>query len=423
MVSSRIIRFILLFSGLFVIVCSWILWPNPEQGKGVAGKYPNEYEWVKRTWPHFTMDPAVIQEMAEQTQSLRHSRKTGTNGFGEWENVGPTNISGRISDVAFDPLHPDTIWAGSSTGGVLKSVDGGTNWAFVSDAMPTLQIGDIAVDPVNPEIVYAGTGEGNGGHNNFPGLGVFKSSDGGSTWTSMGLDQTSNIGRIIVDPMNPNRVWVAAIGSYFDAGPHRGLYRSMDAGASWEKVLFVNDSTGVIDLVMDPTNTDVLYAASWHRVRRVTGAELSGIGSAIYKSEDGGTSWTKLVGGLPISDFTEELIGRIGLAICPANPEVVYALFNRASTHLGLYRTQDGGGSWERLDSQSGLVATTRDFTWYFGNVRVYPTDCNRIYVMDVLLSTSSDGGDYMDGSCGDACGSSCAGVPSAHGQHRRQWQ
>jgi len=373
---------------LGVMAAAWLVWPQPQEGAAPAGSYPNEYEWVKRTWPHFAIDPAVIGQAAGEAQAMRREAQ-GKNAFGRWENVGPANISGRISDVAYDPQHPDTIWAGSATGGVLKSTDGGSTWAFVFDDMPTLLIGDIAVDPVNPNVVYVGTGEGNGGHNNYPGLGVFKTIDGGANWRSIGLELTSSIGRIVVDSMNPDRVWVAAIGSYFDDGPHRGVYRSTDAGESWEKVLFVNDSTGVIDLVANPLNADILYAAAWHRVRRVTGAQLAGPGSAIYKSENGGDSWVKLANGLP----TDDQVGRIGLAVCPSDPNMLYALFNRDFYHLGLYRSNDAGASWDALDPFGSLAHDTGEFAWWFGNIRVDPNDCDHIFVLDIQFLHSWDAG------------------------------
>ena len=373
------------------MVGAWLLWPAQEHKTESSKQYPNEYEWVKRTWPHFAIDPEVVGEAANEARAMRQ-RALGKNAFGRWENVGPANISGRISDIGYDPLSPDTIWAGAATGGVLKSTDGGATWEFMFDDMPTQLIGDIAVDPVDPQTVYVGTGEGNGGHNNFPGMGMFKTEDGGATWRSIGLELTSNIGRIVVDSMNHNRVWVAAIGSYFDDGPHRGLYRTLNGGESWEKVLFVNDSTGVIDLVVDPTNTDILYAAAWHRVRHVTGAQLGGIGSAIYKSEDGGDTWTKLETGLPSGSE----VGRIGLAMCPSDPDMLYALFNRfegKGLHLGLFRTNDGGASWEKLDPDGELATLTSDFTWFFGNIRVDPNDCQHIFVLDVQFLHSWDAG------------------------------
>ncbi len=375
---------LLLLAGM---ILSWWLWPRPQDFTHRQDRYPGEYEWVKRTWPHFNADPAALRTAARQAQAMHVAAKTRD--FGEWENTGPTNIPGRVSDVAFDPLHPDTMWAGNATGGLVKSTDGGTTWAFVFDDAPTLSIGDIAVDPTNPAVVYVGTGEANGGHNNHPGAGLYKSTDGGLTWKSGGLEETTSIGRVLVDYNNPSRVWVAAIGSYFAPDPNRGVYRSLNGGTSWDLVLFLNDSTGVVDLALHPTNPDILYAAAWQRVRRVTGAKLSGIGSGIYKSVDGGNSWVRITGGLDI----DEDVGRIGIALCRTNPDILYAVYNNNTTHRGLFRSDNAGETWRKLDPAGDLSRHTGNFTWYFGQVRVDPEDCDHVYVLDVPLVTSKDGG------------------------------
>ena len=255
-------------------------------------RYPSEYGWIQRTFPHFNADADAYRQAFVQTQTLRAASKTTT--FDAWQLVGPTNIGGRISDVEYDPINPETIYAAAATGGVFKSTDSGLTWAPIFDDQPVLSIGDIAVDPINSQIVYVGTGEANGGHNNFAGTGMYKSIDGGQTWSFIGLPNTASIGRVLVDPDNPSRIYTAAVGSYFAPNPERGVYRSLDGGDHWDQVLFINDSTGVIDLVMRPDSTEVLFAAAWERVRRVTGAQLSGVHSGIYKSIDGGDSWTRL---------------------------------------------------------------------------------------------------------------------------------
>lgn len=379
--------------GLLVLVAalgsSWLLWPHMEYAETRPGRFPNEFEWVKRTWPYFNADPAAIRTAADNAHKMRRAAKSRA--FGIWESVGPTNIPGRVSDVAFDPLHPGTLWASAATGGVLKSNDAGTSWTFVFDDAPTLSIGDLAIDPSNPSIVYVGTGEANGGHNNKPGAGLFKSTDGGSTWRLSGLEESTSIGRVLIDYSNPTRVWVAAIGSYFAPDPNRGVYRSLNGGSSWDQVLFLNDSTGVVDLAIHPSDPDILYAAAWQRVRRVTGTQLSGIGSGVYKTEDGGETWTRLTEGLDVDSG----VGRVGIAICPANPDILYALYNNDITHRGLFRSDNAGATWQELDP-SGELKLSVDavpFTWYFGQVRVDPEDCDRVFVLDVPIATSEDGG------------------------------
>ncbi len=364
---------------------NWGFPPPAEMTHEEPPRLPNEYEWLKRTYPYFQADPGAYHQAYLQARELRRAAKT--NPFGEWEPVGPTNIPGRISDVEFDPIRPDTVYAASATGGVFKSIDKGRTWVPIFDDQPVITIGDIGIDPTDSDIIYVGTGEPNGGHNNFAGSGLWKSTDGGETWAYSGLDSTVSIGRILVDPDDPERVYVAALGSYFGTHPERGVYRSLDGGETWEKSLFVNDSTGVVDLVMRPDDSNVLFAAAWMRIRRVSGANISGDDSGIYKSTDGGDSWTLLGSdnGLPTSDN-----GRIGLTISRSNPDIMYALFNNASTHKGIYSSADGGESWNKLPAFS---LSTGGFTWYFGQIRVAPDDPNRVYVMDVRLNSSQSGG------------------------------
>ena len=317
------------------------------------------------------------------------------NGGDSWYSVGPTNIPGRISDIEFDPLNPSIVYAGSAAGGVYKSEDTGGTWYPVFDDQPTLSIGDIAVDPSNPSTIYVGTGEANGGHNNFRGFGVFKSKDGGQTWKESGLEGTSQIGRILVDPNDSKRVFVAAIGSYFKTGPDRGVFRSLDGGETWDQVLFVDDHTGVIDLVMRPDNPNVLFAAAWFRVRTIRDYRVVGPTTGIYRSDDGGTTWQRLgaANGLPDDDK----LGRLGIAICRDFPDTMYALYTTKDglfgDYYGLYRTNDGGQNWERTDPRSSIRHGSSTFSWYFGQIRCAPDDPEIVYAMDVRFMRSLNGG------------------------------
>ena len=353
-------------------------------------RLPNETEWIKRTYPHYAFDKEAYAGM--MLEARRHRSAAKTHGLGPWSPVGPTNIPGRISDIEFNPVNPDVVYAASATGGVFKSTDSGASWAPVFDDVPVQTIGDIAVDASNPETVYVGTGEANGGHNNFPGAGLYKSTDAGATWGLSGLEETVSIGRVLVDPGNPDRVYVAAIGSYFTPDPNRGVYRSTDGGASWEQVLAVNDSTGVVDLVMHPDSSAILFAAAWERVRRPSGANLSGKASGIYRSDDGGDSWQRLgpETGLPAPD---PYVGRIGIAICRDVPERMYALYLTAFSYYGFYRSDDGGRSWTDGDPDRGIESGVSDFSWYFGQVRVAPDNPDVVYAMDLMFMKSTDGG------------------------------
>ncbi|MFH1197991.1 MAG: hypothetical protein V1720_19975 [bacterium] len=365
-----------------------------------AIKYPSETEWLKRTFPYFTSDRDANQNAIEQAKQLKAATKqkflSKHNLQAQWEFAGPINIGGRVSDIEFNPLDPNIVYAGAATGGVFKSTDMGETWFPIFDDQPILPVGDIAVDPVNPNIIFVGTGEPNGGHNNFPGGGVFKSTDAGNTWSAVGTNEgmqyTASIGRIIIDPVNTQKIFVCAVGSYFAPNSERGVYRSTDGGDTWHKSLFVSDSCGAIDITFIPSNTSIIFAAMWERVRRPNSAHLYGPESGIYKSTDGGDSWIKLSApGLPNS--SSQNIGRIGLAASPSQPGLVYALYNDGAYITGLYKTTDYGASW----SATNIDIESSNFSWYFGQIRVHPTNPETIYAMDVSFGRSTNGGDSWD--------------------------
>jgi photosystem II stability/assembly factor-like uncharacterized protein len=399
-----------LLSLLFVVLLSSVGWmikvsqskkttdSLKEQKQSERGSvlYPSEWAWIQRTFPYLTADPTAHVQALQRAQALRHLAKASTL-TPKWKLAGPTNIGGRISALAFNPKDSKIVYAGACTGGVFKSTDRGVTWKPIFDDQAVLPIGDIAVDPIDPNVIYAGTGEANGGHNNFPGAGVFKSTDAGASWKLIGLEATTSIGRIVIDPTNSNRVYVAAIGSYFGIGPERGVYRSANAGQSWEKVLFVNDSTGAIDLVIDPQNPQKLFAAAWERVRPPKfGTHLNGRSSGIYRSLNGGDTW-QLLGAAQGLPAPRNNVGRIGLAICVTKPDHLYALYTNNNsngyTYDSLYRSKDGGSSWQRINTSSTLNNGFSNFSWYFGNVRVHPADPERVYVLDFLMMISANGG------------------------------
>ena len=381
----------------FITLFCFINWRNQHAHNKLTTRatatprYPSEWAWLQRTFPYFDADPTAALQALQQAQQMRQLAKKTTLAPA-WKFAGPTNVGGRISALAFNPKDSKIVYAGAATGGVFKSTDRGVSWQPIFDEQAVLPIGDIAVDPNNPNNLYVGTGEANGGHNNFSGAGVFKSTDAGATWKHLGLEATTTIGRIVIDPANANRVYVAATGSYFGNGAERGVYRSTNAGQSWERVLFVNDSTGAIDLVIDPKNPTTLFAAMWQRVRRPNRAQLTGEASGIYRSTNGGTTWQRLgtAQGLPGPSAS---IGRIGLAICGTKPENLYALYTINSNYGGLYRSQNGGTSWTKTDLNNSLDSGFAGFSWYFGNVRVNPNDPEQVFVLDTALMGSFDGG------------------------------
>ena len=223
--------------------------PGPDQR-------PSDWHWMRRTYPYWKADAVAYR--SEVNKALQMKSEAGPTPLVEIDFAGPTNIGGRVSDIEFNPKNPNIVYAGAATGGVFKSTDMGITWYPIFDNQLNLNIGDIGIDPLHPDTLYVGTGEANGGHNNFPGGGIYKSTDGGETWQFKGLVNTTSIGRIIVDPSNTQRIFVAAVGSYFSPNPERGLYLSEDGGDFWELSKFVSDSTGAIDIVMDPNNPSAL---------------------------------------------------------------------------------------------------------------------------------------------------------------------
>lgn len=365
-------------------------------------KYPNDNEYIKRTFPFYKADPDAHLIALEKGRQMRQASESD-NSEPSWDFAGPVNIGGRTSDLEYDPNNPNIIYAGAATGGVFKSTDGGISFFSVFDDLAVLPIGDIAVDPVNSNIVYAGTGEANGGHNNFAGGGIYKSTNGGTSWELKGLQNTVSIGRIVVSPINPLRVYSAAVGSYFGPNPDRGIYRSDNGGNNWTKVLFVTDSTGAIDIAMDQINPDNLLAAMWQRTRYPNGGSLTGSTSGLYKSTNGGDNWTALgpANGLPNSSTTP--VGRIGVSISRSNPNVAYTLFNNASTYLGFFKTTNGGLNWTNANPNGGLQSGFSTFSWYFGNLRVHPTNPDIVYVLDYeIMKSTNSGTSWINQTTGD---------------------
>jgi photosystem II stability/assembly factor-like uncharacterized protein len=355
-------------------------------------KYPNDIEYIKRTFPFYKADPDAHIIAMEKGNVMRKLSESD-NSIPSWEFAGPLNIGGRVSDLEYDPNNPNIVYAGAATGGVFKSTDGGLTFFSVFDDLAVLPIGDIAVDPINSNIIYAGTGEANGGHNNFAGGGIYKSTNGGQSWESKGLQKTVSIGRIVISPVDPLKIYAAAVGSYFGPNPDRGIYRSDNGGNSWTKILFVTDSTGAIDIAMDQVNPDNLLAAMWQRTRYPNGGSLSGVTSGIYKSTNGGNNWTALgaANGLP-NPLTANA-GRIGISISRSNPNVAYALYNNNTTYLGFFKTINGGLNWTNANPNGTLQDGFSTFSWYFGNVRVHPANPDIVYVLDFEIMKSTNSG------------------------------
>jgi photosystem II stability/assembly factor-like uncharacterized protein len=296
--------------------------------------------------------------------------------------IGPAVTSGRIIDIAIHPDQPHTWFVAAASGGLWKTTNAGTTWTPVFDDQPSYSIGAVTIDPNNPLVVWVGTGENNSQRSVAYGDGVYKSIDGGKTWANVGLKASEHIGKIVVDPRDSDTVYVAAQGPLWSAGGDRGLYKTTDGGKTWKPVLAVSENTGVTDVVMDPRNPDVLYAASYQRRRHVWTLINGGPESALYKSTDGGATWNKLTTGLPTAEM-----GRIGLAVSPVNPDVVFALVEAARGAGGVFRSSDRGANWEKRGSYAPGSPQ------YYQELFPHPTDVDTLYAVDVYLQVSNDGG------------------------------
>ncbi|MGH9332577.1 MAG: WD40/YVTN/BNR-like repeat-containing protein, partial [Vicinamibacteria bacterium] len=299
----------------------------------------------------------------------------------EWRNIGPSIMGGRVSDVEGVPGDPRIVYVGAASGGVWKTKDGGITWKPIFDGEPVSSIGDIALEPGNPSVVYVGTGEANLRNSVSFGNGVYKSTDGGASWRALGLSDTRHISRIVIDPRNPERVYVGAFGHAFGPNAERGVFRSLDSGETWEKVLYLDDRHGVSDLDIDPENPNVLYAALWHFERKPWTLQSGSEQGGVYKSVDGGTTWKRLEKDLP------RLLGRIGVKAAPSQPNVVYVL---AESREGtLFRSEDRGESFTKVSTEVSIVS--RGF--YYADLRVDPANENRVFSLAGSLNLSIDGG------------------------------
>jgi photosystem II stability/assembly factor-like uncharacterized protein len=372
-----------------------------------------------------TGGPLGAQEESDQTSASErlvwyadHMANAAMSRFRNlpWQFVGPTNISGRMTDVAVVTPKGDnyTIYVAGASGGVWRSRNEGVSWEPIFEHAASTSIGDVTLAASDQNIVWVGTGEANIFRSSMAGAGVYKSTDGGDTWEHKGLGDTHTIPRIQIHPTNPDIVYVAASGHEWTENPDRGIYKTTDGGETWEKIFYRDERTGVIELVMHPTDPETLYAATWQRIRKAWNDprnEADSSGSAIYKTTDGGATWAAINEGLPEPQFR----GRIGLDIARSKPNVVYAFIDSYETArepeeddtdaygrpagpvirgATVYRSDDGGESWRRTseynDYMLGLGGT---YGWVFGQITVDPTNEDKIYVMGLALNVSEDGG------------------------------
>ena len=321
----------------------------------------------------------------------RKKKKEGTSkktqlplGAFEFRNVGPAFLSGRIADIVFHPDNDNIWYVAVGSGGVWKTENAGTTWTPLFDEQASYSTGCITLDPQNPAIVWVGSGENVGGRHVAYGDGIYRSKDGGKSWENMGLKQSEHISKIIVHPDNSNVVWVATQGPLWNKGGERGVYKTNNGGKTWKRVLGNSEWTGATDIMIDPRNPQILYAATWDRHRTVAALMGGGLGSGIHKSTDGGETWEELTNGLPKSNM-----GKIGLAISSQQPDVVYAAIELDRTTGGVYRSADQGASWKKMsDAVSGATGPH-----YYQELYASPHKFDRLYLMNVRVLISEDGG------------------------------
>ena len=299
-------------------------------------------------------------------------------------NIGPGGMSGRVTSIDVVTSEPDIMYVGTASGGLWKSTSGGIQWEPVFDKEVTASIGAVAIQQSNPSVIWVGTGEGNPRNSLNGGYGIYRSLDAGRSWQLMGLEETRHIHRIVIDPTDPNTVYVGAIGSPWGEHPERGVYKTTDGGETWEKILFVNEKTGVADMVMDPTNPNKLLVAMWEHKRDPWFFKSGGPGSGLYMTHDGGKTWKHLTekDGLPKGE-----LGRIGLAIASGKPDIIYALVEAKKN--ALYKSEDGGFSWKKINDGNDIG--NRPF--YYSDIFVDPENENRVYSVFTYVNVSEDGG------------------------------
>jgi len=324
-----------------------------------------------------------IEAQRKQKNQKTEAKKVSLDAF-KFRNVGPAFLSGRIADIVTHPENSNVWYVAVGSGGVWKTENAGTTWSPIFDDQSTYSTGCITLDPSNPSTVWVGSGENVGGRHVAYGDGIYKSTDDGKTWKNMGLKNSEHISEIIVHPDNSDVVWVAVQGPLWSKGGERGLYKTTDGGANWKQVLGNNEWTGVTDIMVDPRNPQIIYAATWDRHRTVAALMGGGPGSGIHRSDDGGNTWRKLTNGLPSSNM-----GKIGITISPQQPDVVYAAIELDRTKGGVYRSANRGESWTKMSNTvSGGTGPH-----YYQELYASPHEFDRLYLMNVRVLTSGDGG------------------------------
>jgi photosystem II stability/assembly factor-like uncharacterized protein len=360
----------------------------PDPGEDELGpSAPFEHSFLQKTIPGQELPRHAFDNAAAEADRLQ------TVG-GHWNLVGPTNVGGRIVDLALDPQRKDALYVASASGGLWRSTDAGVTFAPAWPGNQTQALGAVTTAPDGT--VYVGTGEVNpgGGSITYTGTGVYKSTNNGRSWTNIGLRDSGAIGKIIIDPRDPKRIFVAAGGSLFNQGGERGVYRSTDGGKRWSRVLQgATDTTGASEVTFDPANPDRMYAVMWDHRRQPNKRSYSGVGSGVYRSTDGGNTWQRLDSLAPAAPD----LGRMGIGVAPSNPNRLYAIIGRGANSTNVFGgfkvSNDAGNTWTEVPANQDLQESQSSFAWWFGKIWVNPHDANHLHVAGVDLMTSHDGG------------------------------
>lgn len=344
-------------------------------------------DWFERqrAFPFAEIPEEEYQKSIEYVKNYMHADSPGD---ANWILAGPTNIEGRITVIAIHPTNPQIVYAGCANGGIWKSTNFCQTWTSVFDNQNTSSIGALAIDPTNANVIYCGTGEANSLRSYYPGTGMFKSTDGGNTWTNIGLTNTYSFGNISINPLNTQEIYAAAVGSLRHRNPERGVYKSTNGGTTWSQSLYLSDSVGAVDVAVDPVTPSKVFAVMWERMRREDYIKYGGPFTALYKSTNSGVNWTVVTGGFPSNDAT---LGRVNIDICKSNTQVIYAFTAYANGNSrGLYKSVDGGNNWSVINSG---VAPSSNYAWFNRICKVSPTDANMVFCGGLDMYMSNNGG------------------------------
>jgi photosystem II stability/assembly factor-like uncharacterized protein len=369
---------ILLISIYTVVACN-IDSENLPLYQETSNKFPFEQYFLLKAYPDPYPDLDAIQKGFAEAFQMAEFRSTEFSD--RWTTQGPGNIGARVNTLAVHPSNENIIYAGFSNGGLWKTVNGGANWTPLFDDKAWLSIGDIVLDPKKPETIYVATGDPNISFYPMLGDGLYRSTDGGNSFTRIGLEEHRVLTRVVLHPTNPDIIFAASMGLPFERNQQRGLYRSNDGGKTWQQVLFISEQAGITDLVIDPFDSNVLYAAGWDRIRSNRESIITGPSARVYKSTDGGNTWSVIQNGLPQQD-----LGRIALAISQTTPGTVYVRYVGINSQLqAIFKSTNAGASWQLINI-NGLNTALGGFGWYFGKLKLNPRNDNELYLLGVSL-------------------------------------